>query len=238
MLNWEMSRLDITGLQNSTKPRGKYFQLGSFRWNKVDDLESWDMQQYEVSQKAIPKRFRGNSSESRRTGNEHCVWISACMLVDCNNRLEATRILELLKTELCKGKLKRLQLFKGSRCRREKKCGKETLSHLLQQYAIGYQLKHVDHKNIPILEYLMSPSVTGKYVCILRTMQLTTNHDVGVNCDFLPKEIWDFCEPRTLELSYDNLNRCVGEVKLFEIIRYVGELKPIPGYRQKRKYPI
>ena len=95
--------------------------------------------------------------------------------------------------------------------------------HLNHHTDFGYQIRRI-YVQSHILEYLMQPTTTGKYLCILTDLNFAANHAVGIDCDHHPKFIYDCCEETALYLCPSNMDKCVGVDETFMKIQYIGEI--------------
>lgn len=172
--------------------------------------------------------------DSRLRVNKHtdligcCVWLSACLLVNVLDKTTATKMHEYMKTNMDKCKF--LYLFTG---KKKNHLGRNTLGTQIQPFK--YQLQHVtETKQQTRLEFLMSTTAIGMYICLLSDQQLGGTHAIGIDCRSEKKIIWDCCESCALELSRENLDKCCGDHNVFANMRSISELKFYDGGRGDR----
>ena len=63
--------------------------------------------------------------------------------------------------------------------------------------------------------------MTGKYVCALTDMNYSSNHAVGIDCDYNLKNISDCCKETSLYLIHDNMNKFVGVGEILQIFHQI-----------------
>ena len=101
--------------------------------------------------------------------------------------------------------------------------GQDSLSTTIRKKT-KFNLVKVKYNGSNYIPFLFQCTV-GKYVCVLQDNNYAQNHVIGVDCESIPKLIFDCAETSALKLSQENLNRCVGEGLVCIAIKCIGELK-------------
>ena len=165
-----------------------------------------------VSLRATKRDFRISSPQEPLYGS--CQWIAAAMLIHEENQDQAQKMIELLHANPDDYNWK--MMYKG----------KNSLSEMLSK-STPYRLMKVRFKqHKPQQDYIqfLLTEANGRYVCLLQDTNYSETHVVGIDCSSSPKLILDCAERHALELSKDNLDRCVGENNACKSIRTVGEI--------------
>ena len=157
----------------------------------------------------IKHMFRTKSRTDSNYGA--CQWISAAMLIDISDNDTSRNMISHLKTDTSSFLWK--AMYKGN----------NSLSTVIRKKT-KYNLVKVKLNVRNYIPFLHSVQ-RGRYVCVLQDNNYGQNHVVGIDCESIPKLIWDCAERNALLFTQQNLDRCVDHGKICIAIKCIGEIK-------------
>ena len=175
------------------------------------------------------KQFLQHELNTKTKRQSTCTWLSACLIANELDEIEARRMLSLLMEH--PDKYEWMHMF---RLPKGHQTSGETLVQILEKNT-PFRLEHVRGPALvkDRLNYMLSNKMNGKYVCQILTNANVYKHVVGVDCD--KGWIYDCLENTKLPLTKESFDKCCGPHQNgIQGIKYWGKFVLKPRKKQNK----